>query len=189
MCNYRLMLCNTSCPACAHLCQGIKNPSTLKMKKYTLITAFFLFATFTVQAQPYNRAIGVRAGWSNGFTYKHFFSESSAFEGIVYSRWRGLQITGLIEKHVLARATGFDWYYGAGAHIGFWRGYEGHPWFRDKDYNRSYTTIGIDGIIGIEYTFQGAPFNLSLDYKPSFELYGYTGFWGGDAAFSVRYCF
>jgi hypothetical protein len=157
------------------------------MKKQLITAVIILVSAFASQAQPYNRAIGLRAGWSNGLTYKQFLNETSAFEAIVYSRWRGLQLTGLYEKHVMTNTAGLDWYYGAGAHIGFWRGYKNHPWF--DDYNRTYTTIGIDGIIGIEYTFQKVPINLSLDYKPSFEIFGYTGFWGGDAALSVRFCF
>lgn len=159
------------------------------MKKFIIITVLFLLTSVALQAQSFKRAAGLRAGWSNGLTYKQFINESAAIEGILYSRWRGLQLTGLYEKHVMTATTGLDWYYGVGAHIGFWRGYKGHPWFKDDNYDRSYTTVGIDGIIGIQYTFQEVPFNLSLDYKPSFELFGYTGFWGGDAALSIRYCF
>ena len=53
-----------------------------------------------------------------------------------------------------------------------------------QDYN-----IGIDGIIGIEYNIEPIPFNISLDWKPGLNLIGYTGFWGDELAFSIRYIF
>jgi hypothetical protein len=59
-------------------------------------------------------------------------------------------------------------------------------WFTD---NTSHVVIGIDGIIGLEYLFKDVPFNASLDWKPGFNLIGYTGFWGDEVAVSVRYIF
>ena len=56
----------------------------------------------------------------------------------------------------------------------------------------SYThlsVIGIDGILGMEYNIQEIPFNISLDWKPAFNLIGYTGFWGDEIALSIRFIF
>ena len=77
-----------------------------------------------------------------------------------------------------------NWYYGGGAHIGFWNG---NSSWGERD--RAYTIIGIDGIIGIEYNFTEAPINIGLDWKPAINLTGYTGFWGDGGALSVRYIF
>jgi hypothetical protein len=48
--------------------------------------------------------------------------------------------------------------------------------------------MGIDGILGIEYTFDDAPINLGLDLKPSLNLFGYTGLWA-EFGLSARYVF
>mgnify|MGYP001615571992 CR=1 FL=1 len=48
--------------------------------------------------------------------------------------------------------------------------------------------LGVDGIIGLEYVFDGVPINLSLDYKPSFNITpGFFDPSGG--ALSIRYYF
>lgn len=153
------------------------------MQRILLAIVVFLFS-LNLNAQQYNTGVGLRGGFSNGITVKHFFSGNKAFEGIISNRWRGLNLTGLVE-FTQPFAEGFDWYYGVGGHIGFWRGYNNHPWF-DEDEN-NYTVIGLDGIIGIEYTFKEIPLNLSLDYKPAFNLYGYWGYWGDEFALSLRF--
>ena len=53
----------------------------------------------------------------------------------------------------------------------------------------TYTVIGIDGIIGLEYSFTEIPINVSIDWKPVLNIIGYSGFWGDGGALSVRYMF
>jgi hypothetical protein len=97
-----------------------------------------------------------------------------------------VNITGLYEVHNRAfDEPGLRWYYGGGGHIGFWDGVK-NPWFNDGD---RHSVIGVDMILGIEYTIPGSPVNLSLDYKPGFNLVGYTGFWGDEFALSLRFAF
>ena len=50
-------------------------------------------------AQDYKTGIGIRGGTQNGLTVKHFFSEHSAIEGIVSTRWEGFYVIGLYEWH------------------------------------------------------------------------------------------
>ena len=64
------------------------------MKKLILIGIFILFA-FSVNAQDYYTAVGIRGGMSNGFSVKHFVSSVDAVEGIVAFRWGGFIVTGL----------------------------------------------------------------------------------------------
>lgn len=156
------------------------------MKKLIFALTLFLSAAVAANAQDYNTGIGVRGGFSNGLTVKHFIGSNSAIEGILSSRWRGFNVTGLYEIHAPAFNTPrLNWYYGFGGHIGFWDGYRNHPWFDDGHY----TVIGIDGILGIEYNIDAIPFNISLDYKPALNLIGYTGFWGDEVALSIRFIF
>lgn len=140
-----------------------------------------------LNAQAYHSSVGLRAGLSTGITLKHFLATSDAIEGILATRWGGFNITGLYERHGRAFDTdNLYYFYGGGAHLGVWRGKRSHPWFTDDD---TYTVIGIDGIIGLEYVFQEIPFNISIDWKPGINLVGYTGFWGDELALSFRYTF
>jgi hypothetical protein len=154
--------------------------------KLILFAIVSLFFTTNVISQDYINSIGVRAGLSQGITYKHFLSRTDAFEGLFGVRWGGFNITGLYERHM----TAFDvdrlyFFYGAGAHIGFWEGHN-HPWFDD---NNNYTVLGIDGIVGLEFVFNEIPFNVAVDWKPAFNLIGNLGFWGDELALSFRFMF
>jgi hypothetical protein len=152
------------------------------------MTTFFVLCIITITtAQDYTTGIGFRGGLSNGLTVKHFISSNTAIEGILSTRWQGFEITGLYEIHNEAFNTDqLKWYYGFGGHIGFWDG-NNASWADNKD--KSYTVIGIDGILGLEYSFKEVPINLSLDWKPTFNLIGYSGFWGDGGALSIRYIF
>ena len=156
------------------------------MRKFilTLIMAVSIIAM--ASAQDYNTGIGLRGGLSNGITLKHFVSNNAAVEGILSSRWAGFDITGLYEIHNEAfEVDQLKWYYGGGAHIGFWNG-DNVTW---GDAGTSYTVIGIDGILGIEYSFTEAPINIGIDWKPAINLTGYSGFWPDGGAISIRYIF
>ncbi len=158
------------------------------MRKLIFALTLFFTITLAAHAQDYNTGIGVRGGLSNGLTVKHFISSNTAIEGLLSTRWRGFHVTGLYEIHARAFNTPrLNWYYGFGGHIGFWDGYSGHPWFEDS--SGSYTVLGIDGILGLEYNIEAIPFNISLDWKPGLNLIGYTGFWGDEVALSIRYIF
>ena len=119
---------------------------------------------------------------------KHFIGSKTALEGILSSRWRGFQITGLYEIHNQAFNTErLKWYFGFGGHIGFWNGdytdkYWGEP-------GTTYTVVGIDGVLGLEYSFYEVPISLGLDWKPAFNFVGYNGWWVDGGAFSIRYIF
>ena len=157
------------------------------MKRFVALTAIIAFIfSMNAKAQDYNTGIGFRGGLSNGLTIKHFTSTDAAIEGIVAFRWGGYHITGLYEKHQVAFDTeGLNFFYGAGGHIGMWDA-DGNPWFNE---GTNHTVIGVDGIIGLEYAFDEIPFSISADWKPAFNIVGDTGFWGDEAALSVRFTF
>jgi hypothetical protein len=158
------------------------------MKKI-VITCFIVVCMFSVSfAQDYKTGIGLRGGFANGVTIKHFIGAKPAFEIILASRWRGLEITGLYEIHNQAFKTErLNWYFGFGGHVGFWNGDYTHRYWGDPGTN--YTVIGIDGILGLEYNFSEIPINIGLDWKPAFNVVGYTGFWADGGALSIRYIF
>ena len=115
-------------------------------------------------------------------------SESTALEGLFMSRWRGWDITCLYEFQKPLKEDGFDWYYGGGAHIG---GYNPHYYYQDLNthyYDQGYDmAVGVDGIIGMEYTFKEIPLNLGIDIHPLLDVSGGKLWFWYDAAFSVRF--
>jgi len=157
------------------------------MKKLLLI----LFTSLSIWgfSQDYKTALGLRGGLSSGLTIKHFVSGNSALEGILASRWRGFNLTGLYEIHHFSAfgVPHLNWYYGFGGHIGSWAGYKKHPWFPDD--KATYSVAGADFILGIEYNFKEVPINISADWKPAFNIWGHKGFWIDESALSIRYRF
>jgi hypothetical protein len=159
----------------------------MKMRKAIFLSGLItLFAVLNVSAQKrsssqsYTTALGVKF-YPGAITLKHFVSDKNALEGIAYFWNKGFRITGLYEIHGdINGAPGLKWYIGPGAHLGV--------------YNSKYggsSSVGIDGVLGLDYKFRDAPINLSLDWQPSFEFgdkygNGFSGNWGG---FAVRYTF
>lgn len=154
------------------------------MKKSLFILLLVAALNFNSLAQDYKTSLGLRAGFPYGLTIKHFLSKQNAIEGILASSYGGLVITGLYEyENWTGFYPGINWYCGAGAHVGFWDNLN-NPYVRTNG-----SVIGIDGILGIEYTFDEIPLNLALDIFPSFNLInssGYNGIYGG---ISIRYVF
>lgn len=156
------------------------------MKKFILAFSISILSIFAANAQSYDTGVGIRGGLFNGITGKHFISENAAVEGILSTRWRSFNITGLYEIHNFAFDTpGLYWFYGGGAHIGFGDG-DHHPRIDTID---NYSYFGIDGIIGMEYVIADVPLTIGIDWKPVINLVGYSDFWGDSGALSVRYIF
>ena len=156
------------------------------MKKALFIVAIIFSVNSMILAQDYKTSIGLRAGLPYGLTIKHFTNDVNAFEGILATRWGGFVITGLWEnEHWTGEYPGLNWFWGLGAHIGSWNA------GLNPRFNDTYTgaVIGVDGILGLEYTFDEIPLNLSLDILPTINLIGYTGWGGINSAISIRYVF
>jgi hypothetical protein len=155
------------------------------MKKILLTIVAAAAVTLCANGQEYKTGVGLRLGSSSGFTIKHFVNRRAAIEGLLLTKWHGFDLTGLYEVQQKAFDTDhLDWYYGFGAHIGFYNG----DYVEWGAAGRTYNIVGIDGILGLEYTFEDAPINIGLDLKPALNFVGYSGFWT-DIAISVRYVF
>jgi len=159
------------------------SPSKINVMRKLFLIVFSTFLVTTISAQStgssYRTALGVKVWDGAGISFKHFLNGNNALELIGYFWSQGMRITGLYEIHgPISGANGLQWYIGPGAHIGF--------------YNTKYgdgTFIGIDGVLGLDYKFNGAPINVSLDWQPSFEFgdsRGFVGSWGG---LGIRYTF
>lgn len=155
-----------------------------------------VLSTFNSSAQEYATGIGIRlGGWNRGITAKHFFSGNSALEGIVALGGKSFMITGLYERYnPFPTAEGLSWYFGGGAHFGFYQ--EGYDYFYYKYKGNRYMTVledgdrkngfGADFMLGIEYKFPKLPIALSLDTKPFVDFIGdFYGYW--DIALTFRF--
>jgi hypothetical protein len=155
----------------------------MKLKKLFLALLLTVVSVGALNAQHYNTALGVRLGYDNGVTLKHFFSYESAGEFLFTISPHYFNLTGLYEyRQPVAGTPGLDWYAGLGAHIG--------GIHKNKNRYSNSFLLGADLIGGIEYTFPQAPFNISLDWKPSFNFTNsYNDYWYRGFALSVRYTF
>jgi hypothetical protein len=152
-----------------------KGNSSMFMK-FLVVLVLFIGVANTAQAQSngdsYKTAIGIKF-YPTGLTIKTFVKPNLAFEAIGYFWEKGTRITGLFEYHYSLTSSGrLKWYIGPGAHVGFYK----------NDFFNGGTSVGIDGVLGLDYKFPGIPINVSLDWQPSYEFGDYEGFsgnWGG----------
>ena len=155
------------------------------MKKI-LIVLVMLFAftasysqSRSMNSSSYRTALGVKVWDGGGISLKHFFTGNVAGEFIGYFWVQGFRVTGLYEIHGnIAGAPGLKWYIGPGAHIGI---------YNTKYGNGSF--VGVDGVLGLDYKFRGAPINMSIDWQPSFEFGTDRGFYGNWGGLGIRYTF
>ena len=146
------------------------------MKK--IISLLFFTLLFTgVKAQGYEWGVGLRGGYSYGLTAKYNLNAANSLEGILAFN-KGVHFTGLYQFNMPVINEGFRFYYGFGGNIGSW-----------KNNDKSKFTVGIDGIVGLEYKLKRLPLLLSIDYKPCLNLIGHSKFLAADFAFSARFTF
>lgn len=160
------------------------------MKKAIITLALSCFCFFVAHSQSYNSAVGLRLGYPLSASYKQFINEQGAIEGFLgfrsYTYYSWFTVGATYQHHLpIPSVEGLNWYFGGGASAFFWK--EKNNFFGDDD-NFSSTSLGILGVIGLDYKFENAPFNLSVDWMPIFFVNGYgNGFGGGYGALSARY--
>jgi hypothetical protein len=149
------------------------------MKKFLLALSLTAFIGFASSAQAnYKSAVGIKFA-PGTITYKHFIADQYALEGLVVFGNYGSRFGGLFEiNKSLSAVEGLNWYYGAGTHLSF---------FNSKSGGNA--TVGIDGVVGLDYKFPRLPLNLSLDWQPYLQFGNYhgNGFEGNSGGIGVRY--
>ena len=158
------------------------------MKKLFLLcltTGIILCMSVTeTKAQSYQSALGGRFGTANGITFKTFVTNNNALDFILNfqssNNVNTFRFTGLYEIHnQINNAAGLKWYYGIGGTLGSYK-----PKYYDGELYAS-----VDGVLGLDYKFNGAPINLSLDWKPAFEVAPNSGFDSEGFGLSIRFTF
>ena len=153
------------------------------MRKLQLILAL-AFIGLSLQAQE--KAIGIRfsGGNSNGaeITYQMPIGGETNrlqldlganFDGDDNVSYLATTITGTYQwMWDLADVDGLAWYAGPGASVGLWM-LNFDQAFNDLGVeDDSGLNLGIGGIVGIEYTIPSAPFQISLDSRPIWNISG-----------------
>ena len=159
------------------------------MKKLLLVLIAVVGISFAANAQSNNlKAIGLRFGYgtevsfqtpmgSNRLevdlgrletllnTYYHYFTGSVTYQ------W-------LFDINAV---PGLGWYAGPGAGVGFYH----------STYYTSGITVGVGGIVGVDYKFANLPLQVSLDFRPFYSVINksYYSSFDYSTALGVRYCF
>lgn len=127
-------------------------------------------------AQAYRNALGIRfsnndAAVHTGLSFRHFMRSNTAVEATLSFDPFALGV--LVEKFKPLGERGLNWFYGGGGYVAF----------------SGRNVLGAQGIIGLDYTFQGAPVNVSLDWKPELQILNDVQFEPAAVGLGVRFTF
>lgn len=147
-------------------------------------------------SQYYAKEIGLRGGYTAGFTFRVNIEEALSYEGLLSYRDNGAVFSVIRQKHYeigMDKYGNWEFLYGFGPHIGFYFTDSYRILFREIYFGREIFTpvFGVNGYLGIEYQLVDAPVSFGCSFKPFMELslkqlFG-VNFW--DFGFSVRYRF
>jgi hypothetical protein len=142
------------------------------MKKiFAVLFAVFAFVALA-SAQP--RALGVRVGWGGEISYQHTLGAENFLE--VDAGWGANSVSiGAAYDFQIAPVGPFGFYAGPSAQV--WMG-------GDNDF-----VLGVGAQVGLEYIFPSFPLQISLDWRPVFDLIPSTGFGWQSVGLGIRYAF
>lgn len=144
---------------------------------FPFILAILVLFANNANSQTYNSAVGARLGYGLNATYKKFISDNKAVElsagtygGYYYG---GLYVAGLLQFHnAISDMDNLLWYYGGGVGAAFF----------------SYDTrVGLVLNLGLDYSFDDIPLNVSLDISPAIWFTGTTRYGYRSGGLAIRY--
>lgn len=147
--------------------------------KQILIFILACCGTLPLIGQGYNTIGGIRFGTDWGITAKHRIKDKFTVEGIFQSaiKREEVLISALVAKHNPLITKRFNFYTGAGLHVGF-----------NSEVEQTYKNpFGISTIAGVE--FKLAKLILSWDFKPAINLIGGQKKVYAQSGISLRYVF
>ncbi len=96
--------------------------------------------------------------------------------GFASNEWNYINLNG-VYQWTWNIAGNFGWYAGVGANLGIF-----------SNSNHDGFGLGVAGQIGLEYNFN-IPLQITLDFRPTWNIIGYEGFGWGGANLGLRYRF
>lgn len=143
------------------------------MYRRTIIVFLTVIFSTVMNAQAYKNAIGIRAGYSSGLSYRHLSIRSLVLEGQALFNSKGFQFTALAEYQFTPHDKRRVYYYaGAGPCYGDWEGK---------------TAIGAALVVGTEYVFRQVPLCMGAEWKPMVSFYTDINYLLPDFGVTVRY--
>lgn len=154
------------------------------VRKTFLILSFCILVVSQVVAQTYITTLGVRLGNNTdfrmaGISFQQLVLNKLTLEGILQSDFqKNTTLHLLAESHQNLISKRLNFYVGAGLSGGIEE-------FSQKALSTPQNkTLGADLIAGLEVTL--LHWNISLDYKPNFNIYGRESWYQGQVAISAR---
>ncbi len=130
-------------------------------------------------------SVGVKY-YPAAITAKTVITANSELEALLYTWKYGDRVTTLYEIYGNIKSMeGLHYYYGPGAHLGFWN----KKWIKTYPTRHTGSAVGVDGVVGLDYQLNNAPINISLDWQPSYNFISYNYFEGGWGGIAIRYQF
>ncbi|MFN6944715.1 MAG: hypothetical protein ACK4ND_07185 [Cytophagaceae bacterium] len=133
---------------------------------------------------------------SRFYEYDRFRNRGYEYHGYDRRGAWGAQLRYLIHKDLDQLLDGLKWYYGPGVqvrHIAHTYHYRyRHPVTRHWIYEQERISdlgVGLDGVIGLEYTFKEIPISISLDVNIYMELFNNPFHFLGQSGLGIRYNF
>ena len=149
---------------------------TRAIQRIVLMGSICILTGISAGAQVYENAAGIRAGYSSGISYKRFFLHAAnAIGADVFYNNHGLHLSGQFLTHLEAdRKSRWLVYGGGGPFGGQW----------DEE-----LSLGICGVIGVEYLIRDLPLNVGVDWRPLLNLYRHFDYDLLDFGITIRYRF
>lgn len=157
------------------------------MIRLLYIAAFVLLFQGMLFAQPYKNAVGVRAGYSSGITFRHSIDRKLLVEGLALYNRHGFQFTALYGYQFSPYPKERLYYYGsAGLHVGNWQE-ELAPGAGSNavDWQEEFA-LGAAIAVGSEFAFRDAPVIIGLEWKPMINIFRFFDFGIPDIAVTLR---
>ena len=158
---------------------------------------FLLFVAIgpAVYSQFYTRDAGIRCGDGIFLSYRQFYNEEKAVEGMAGFSRNGFSAIILSEHFsqlTKFRSEGLKFVYGYGLHAGI--NYTNKFKFLNRTYYHEWKwspQIGVDGLAGFEYTLPEFPLLIQIAAQPYFEysLYRYFQLKAFNLVVSFKYRF
>lgn len=143
------------------------------MRLRTYVVLIFIWMAAALNAQPYENAVGIRAGYSSGLHFKHITDDDLVIEGSALYNRHGFQFNGLLAYQLSPYDKKKLYYYaGGGVFAGNW----------DEE-----TSIGAALAVGSEYVFRQVPLTIGLEWKPMLSAYRSFAYAIPDIGITVRF--
>jgi len=158
--------------------------------KILYLSLLLIFSVNLLPAQMYERAVGVRLGYSTGIFFDQQNSDLSNYRFIMSWRDNGRHLTAMkyYRKYKMGNIPQYlSFYYGYGLHAGFvkWNQQTNDPDYGYYMERKTAPVFGIDALIGVSYDFTKLPISLTCDIKPFFDLWGRNAFTAAPYDFAI----